>query len=285
MLSSKNETGPLVVLEYMAAGCRSSPPTPGEITRAVRDLDVGFVPPPRDHREMAAGPGALLAMTVDERRAMGERGRRAARERFDQPIVTREIEAIYRRVGRRHPTGGSGTSRNSGTQHGEKLTPPTCPTSAAGWFQRRRRRPSPSRSDVATAILRGRRHAMGGCRDPTGDSTSMEPFEDRSDTDIGDYVAIVRRRWIWIVIAMVGVVISLGLSLFNDAEALRGVGAAPAVRSNPSRSSRPVPRPAIPGRMVQNELQIINSRPSRWRSRRRMAIPSPFRPSPVATTT
>lgn len=106
VLSSKNETGPLVVLEYMAAGLPFVATDTGQITRSVRNLDVGLIPSPRDHREMAGALTTLLAMTVDERRAMGERGRRAARELFDQPIVTREIEQIYRTaMGDRGPAG------------------------------------------------------------------------------------------------------------------------------------------------------------------------------------
>ncbi|WP_421121279.1 glycosyltransferase [Aquihabitans daechungensis] len=42
LLSSKNETGPLVVLEYMASGLPFVATDVGEITHAVRDLGVGL---------------------------------------------------------------------------------------------------------------------------------------------------------------------------------------------------------------------------------------------------
>jgi glycosyltransferase involved in cell wall biosynthesis len=98
VLSSKNETGPLVVLEYMASSLPFVATDTGEVTRQVRDLDVGFVPAPRDAAEVADALSRLLAMTADERRAMGARGRRVAEERFSQDLVTSEIEAIYREV-------------------------------------------------------------------------------------------------------------------------------------------------------------------------------------------
>ena len=95
VLSSKNETGPLVVLEYMASGLPFVATDTGEVTRAVRGLDVGFIPAPRDHHELSDALEALLRMDPAQRRAMGERGRRAARERFSQVLVTRQIEQIY----------------------------------------------------------------------------------------------------------------------------------------------------------------------------------------------
>ena len=98
VLSSKNETGPLVILEYMAAGLPFVATDTGEIAAAVRDLDVGFVPAPRDHHDVADALEALLRMTPEERREMGARGRKVAEERFSQTLVTERIEEIYRSV-------------------------------------------------------------------------------------------------------------------------------------------------------------------------------------------
>jgi glycosyltransferase involved in cell wall biosynthesis len=98
VLSSKNETGPLVVLEYMAAGLPFVATDTGEITRGVRDLDVGFVPAPRDHHDVADALAALLRMTPEERRAMGRRGRLAAEREFSQERATRQVEQVYRTV-------------------------------------------------------------------------------------------------------------------------------------------------------------------------------------------
>jgi glycosyltransferase involved in cell wall biosynthesis len=98
VLSSKNETGPLVVLEYMASGLAFVATDTGEITRAVRDLDVGLIPAPRDHREVAEALSELIEMTPQQRSAMGERGRRVVLERFSQQMAVRLIEEVYDRV-------------------------------------------------------------------------------------------------------------------------------------------------------------------------------------------
>jgi len=105
VLSSKNETGPLVVLEYMASGLPFVATDTGEITHAVRGLGAGFVPQPRDHHALADAIAALLHLTADERAAMGQRGRQLAEEVFDQHIVTRGVEQIYELLlGRRDRT-------------------------------------------------------------------------------------------------------------------------------------------------------------------------------------
>jgi glycosyltransferase involved in cell wall biosynthesis len=95
LLASKNETGPLVVLEYMATGLPFVATDTGEITRAVRDLGIGFTPAPRDHRALAEALTDLLDLGPDARRAMGERGRQIAHSMFDQELVTRGIEGVY----------------------------------------------------------------------------------------------------------------------------------------------------------------------------------------------
>jgi glycosyltransferase involved in cell wall biosynthesis len=96
--AAKNETGPLVVLEYMAAGLPFIATDTGEITRALRGQDVGFLPTPRDHFEMADALTEMLVMEGAARRAMGERGRDLVRNQFAQPVVTAEIERLYAEV-------------------------------------------------------------------------------------------------------------------------------------------------------------------------------------------
>lgn len=95
LLSSKNETGPLVVLEYMASGLPFIATDTGEITHAVRDLGVGFVPTPRDHRALADALTTMLTMSQEELAAMGSWGRTVATETFDQRIVTRSVTQVY----------------------------------------------------------------------------------------------------------------------------------------------------------------------------------------------
>lgn len=98
LATSKNETGPLVVLEYMAGGLPFVATDTGEIAHAVRDLGVGWVTPPRDAGALAGALRDLLALTPDQRRERGRRARIEAAARFDQRDVTRRVEAIYREV-------------------------------------------------------------------------------------------------------------------------------------------------------------------------------------------
>ncbi|MFM7509621.1 MAG: glycosyltransferase family 4 protein [Actinomycetota bacterium] len=95
VLCAKNETGPLVVLEYMASSLPFVATDTGEVTRAVRGLDIGWTPAPRDAIEVADALADALEMRPDERVAMGVRGRRIAEELFSQPSVTASVEAIY----------------------------------------------------------------------------------------------------------------------------------------------------------------------------------------------
>lgn len=98
LLASKNETGPLVVLEYMASRLPFIATDTGEITRAVRGLPIGYTPAPRDPIELADAMADLLALGADERQAMGRRGRAVAEDVFDQRRVTRQIEQIYHQL-------------------------------------------------------------------------------------------------------------------------------------------------------------------------------------------
>ncbi len=98
VFSSKNESGPLVLLEYMAAGLPFVATETGEIAHAVKAAGVGILIEPRDYLELADGLGRLLAMSPEERRAMGAAGRRMVEEQFEQQVVIQEMEAIYRRL-------------------------------------------------------------------------------------------------------------------------------------------------------------------------------------------
>jgi glycosyltransferase involved in cell wall biosynthesis len=98
LLASKNETGPLVVLEYMASRLPFVATDTGEITRAIAGLPIGWTPAPRDPHQLADALRSLLDAGPAARAAMGERGRQVAEAMFDQVQVTQQIERIYHHV-------------------------------------------------------------------------------------------------------------------------------------------------------------------------------------------
>lgn len=98
LLATRNETGPVAVLEYLAAGLPFVASDTGEVTRAVRGRGVGFTPEPQDHLALAAALTELLELGARGRRAMGTRGRALAAQEFGHDRLARELAAVYRRV-------------------------------------------------------------------------------------------------------------------------------------------------------------------------------------------
>ncbi|MEX0769030.1 MAG: glycosyltransferase family 4 protein [Microthrixaceae bacterium] len=95
VFSSKNESGPLVILEYMASKLPFVATETGEIAHAVKDSGVGILTEPRDYLELADALTELLRMTPEQRKEMGDLGRQLVVEQFEQHVVVRQIEAIY----------------------------------------------------------------------------------------------------------------------------------------------------------------------------------------------
>jgi glycosyltransferase involved in cell wall biosynthesis len=98
VLSSASESGPLALLEYMAAGLPYAVTEAGELGRAVKAAESGFVVPPRSPAALGAAIDRLVSMAPSERRAMGARGRSLVLERYDQRRVAAEVAAVYRSV-------------------------------------------------------------------------------------------------------------------------------------------------------------------------------------------
>jgi glycosyltransferase involved in cell wall biosynthesis len=98
VFSSKNESGPLVLLEYMASGLPFVATETGEIAHAVKGTGVGILTEPRDYLELSDALDRLLQMSTAERSEMGARGRRLVEEQFEQRLVAREVESIYQRL-------------------------------------------------------------------------------------------------------------------------------------------------------------------------------------------
>lgn len=88
---------PLVIQEAMAAGLPVIATDVGAIGEAVRDGETGLLVPPGDVRALGAALDALVSDRA-RRRAMGERGRALAEQRFDSAANARRILGIMRMV-------------------------------------------------------------------------------------------------------------------------------------------------------------------------------------------
>ncbi|MEZ5321581.1 MAG: polysaccharide biosynthesis tyrosine autokinase [Microthrixaceae bacterium] len=88
----------------------------------------------------------------------------------------------------------------------------------------------------------------------------METFQDRSDTNVEDYLGILRRRWQWPVVGLViAVAVSLALSLSQQ----KIYQASAQLLLQPEKSENIFSNQVVggdPARAVQNELKVINSR-------------------------
>ena len=87
----------------------------------------------------------------------------------------------------------------------------------------------------------------------------MYTVQDSSDVSIGEYLEVIRRRWLWIAATML---VLVGFTLFSDlrAQPVYRASAQLLLRSTTAESvfdTRPVSDPA---RELQNELRLIRSR-------------------------
>ncbi len=98
VLSSSRESGPLAVLEYMAAGLPFAATRVGEIALDLPEHGPGFLVPPGQPEALAAALDALVEMGSDARKALGEQGEALARNEFDQGLTARRLTEIYRQV-------------------------------------------------------------------------------------------------------------------------------------------------------------------------------------------
>jgi len=88
----------------------------------------------------------------------------------------------------------------------------------------------------------------------------MYPTHDTTEVSIAQYLEVLRRRWLWIVLTPA---ILVGLSLYNDlrTEPVYSAQVEMLLQSSQSESIfQPNPAPADPARAIQNELRFIRSR-------------------------
>jgi glycosyltransferase involved in cell wall biosynthesis len=99
VLSSSAESGPLAVLEYMAAGLPFVATRVGQVTRDLALTDAGgIVVEAGDAEGFAAALRRVVAMPASARAAMGAAGRRVVADQFSIDANVDEVEALYRRL-------------------------------------------------------------------------------------------------------------------------------------------------------------------------------------------
>ena len=88
----------------------------------------------------------------------------------------------------------------------------------------------------------------------------MYAAQDKSEVSIEQYLDVLRRRWVWVVIAPV---VLVGLTLFSDLRAVKVYQASSQLLLQ-SKSTESIfsitPVVTDPSRAIQNELKVINSR-------------------------
>jgi glycosyltransferase involved in cell wall biosynthesis len=98
LLSSHTESGPLVLIEYLAAGLPIVSTLVGDVGRRLAALEVpGFVPP-RDRAAFTEELDTVVGMTSAARAARGALGRRALTASYDVRASIPSWCALYRSV-------------------------------------------------------------------------------------------------------------------------------------------------------------------------------------------
>jgi glycosyltransferase involved in cell wall biosynthesis len=96
--AARCESGPLVVIEHLAAGLPLVCSRVGGIARRAEELGVQQFVPPEDPAALAAAIDALVAATPDERAARARHGTQIARRYFDIRTVMPAWRRVYEKV-------------------------------------------------------------------------------------------------------------------------------------------------------------------------------------------
>lgn len=98
VMSSRSESGPLVLIEYMAFGLPFVATRVGDISQKVELLGLDEFIPPEDPNKMADAIERLLRLPSEERQHRGATGQKIAEQHFDIRAVAPEWYKLYKQM-------------------------------------------------------------------------------------------------------------------------------------------------------------------------------------------
>lgn len=98
VLASDSESGPIALIEYLAAGLPFVVTDVGQIPRQLPPELTRWAVPPGDAAALAAAIAESLDQSADLRRLRSEQGLELARERLSIERAVSQVDAIYRRL-------------------------------------------------------------------------------------------------------------------------------------------------------------------------------------------
>lgn len=98
LIPSRCESGPLVLIECLAAGLPFVATAVGGVTEQVSQEGLPEIVPPGDVGALAEGIERLAALSTEERQARASLGRRIAAERFDIRQTVHRWHDVYRQA-------------------------------------------------------------------------------------------------------------------------------------------------------------------------------------------
>jgi hypothetical protein len=94
--------------DYLGAAVPVVLAVEGESAALVVEADAGFVTPPANGEQLARGIRRMMTVPLEERRAMGERGRAHVLEHYRRVVLARRLESVLQEVtGLASPSGTS----------------------------------------------------------------------------------------------------------------------------------------------------------------------------------
>jgi len=98
VLTSSSESGPVALIEYLAAGLPFVVTDVGDVTRSLPDQLRRWVVQPGDPEALAERIAEALSRSDDERRSDAQVGLQFARDRLSIDRTVSEVEAVYRHL-------------------------------------------------------------------------------------------------------------------------------------------------------------------------------------------